>query len=145
MSSIVMHARDLVQAFKGETYCLEDRDVHERDMTSMQLEKLAAGFGRVAEMASNHQARLLKRVYQIDSTDDPFKQYDIGDPVSYRAVTGVNVIGTVVDFVDGNPKVKFRNGSVAVCEASRVSLDSIDINSTESREAFFDWLTHRAA
>lgn len=76
---------------------------------------------------------------------DPFKQYGIGDAVAYRAVTGVNVMGRVVDFVDGNPKVEFRNGSVAVCEASRVSLDSIDINSMESREAFFDWLAHRVA
>ena len=58
MSSIVMHARDLVRALKGEAYCLEDRDVNERDMTRQQLEKLAAGFGRVAETAAEHEKRI---------------------------------------------------------------------------------------
>jgi len=58
MSSIVMHARDLVQALKGETYCLEDRDLDERDMTRQQLEKLATGFGRVAEIAAEHEKRI---------------------------------------------------------------------------------------
>ncbi len=130
MSSIVMYARELVQTLKGETYCLEDRDVDERDMTRQQLEKLAAGFGRVAEMASKHQARLLKRIQPIESTDDPFKQYGIGDAVLYHAITGVNIKGRIVNFVDGHPELKFHDGSTAVCIGSRVSLASIDLRPT---------------
>ncbi|MGV1783388.1 MULTISPECIES: hypothetical protein [Agrobacterium] len=145
MSSVVMYARDLVQALKGETYCLEDRNVDERDMTRQQLETLAAGFGRVAEMASKHQARLLERIQPINSTDDPFKQYGIGDAVVYHAVTGVKIRGKITNFVDGNPELTFRDGSTAVCAASRVSLASIDLSSKEKREALLDHLTGSAA
>lgn len=81
MSSIVMHARDLVQAFKGETRSLEDRNVDERDMTRQQLETLAAGFGRVADLASRHRARLLERIQAIDSTADPFKKCGVVDDI----------------------------------------------------------------
>ncbi|UXT96544.1 hypothetical protein [Agrobacterium tumefaciens] len=127
MSSVVTYARDLVQVLKGETYCVEDRDVDERDMSIQQLERLAASFGRVAEIASKHQARLVKMVQPEESTADPFKQYGIGDAVEYHAVTGVKIRGKITNIVDGNPELTFRDGSTAVCAASRVSLASIDL------------------
>ncbi|MNV63752.1 hypothetical protein D3C71_1563600 [compost metagenome] len=76
---------------------------------------------------------------------DPFKQYGVGDAVVYHAVTGVSIKGKIINFVDGNPELTFRDGSTAVCTASRVSLASIDLRSKEKREAFLDHLTHGVA
>ncbi len=67
MSSIVMHARDLVQTFKGETYAVEDRDVDQRDMTRLQLETLAEGFRRVAEMAAEQEKRIREDIQRRES------------------------------------------------------------------------------
>jgi hypothetical protein len=76
---------------------------------------------------------------------NPFKQYGIGDAVVYHAVTGVNIQGKVTKLVDGNPELIFRDGSTAVCTASRVSLASIDIRSKEKRDAFLDYLANFSA
>ncbi|WP_296038253.1 hypothetical protein [uncultured Agrobacterium sp.] len=79
MSSIVMHARDLVQALKGEAYCLEDRDLDERDMRRQQLEKLAAGFGRVAEIAAQHEKRIREDIQHRESDVRPRFSHVIED------------------------------------------------------------------
>ncbi|NTZ60064.1 hypothetical protein G6L24_07035 [Agrobacterium tumefaciens] len=73
---------------------------------------------------------------------DPFKQYGIGNDVVYHVVTGVSIKGKIIN---GNPELTFRDGSTAVCTASRVSLASIDLRSKEKREAFLDHLTHGVA
>ncbi len=84
MSSIVMHARDLVQALKGEAYCREDRDVNERDMTRQQLEKLAAGFGRVAEIAAEQEKRIRAYIQRRESEVRP-RFYHVVDDVRHMS------------------------------------------------------------
>lgn len=145
MSTARMHAKELVQTFKGEVYDVTIFNVDEADMTRQQLEKLAAAFGRAADMACKNQARLLELIQPMDRADDPFKQYGIGDDVVYHAVTGMNIKGKVTQFVDGRPEIKFRDGSTAVCAGSRVSLASIDLRSKEKRDAFLNFLTRRTA